>query len=674
MKQLAWHHVLIVSIAILVLFTNLGTAKLWDRDEPRNAGCAWEMMMRGDWIVPIFNDEMRGAKPVLLYWLIMSAYAVFGVNEFAARFWSAMLAVGTVIGTYHIGRRLFSANVGLWAALILATTLMFDVAGRAATPDSLLIFCGTMALLIYVLGTFKPSAASSSRPLAPQLQIEGHYFPRRWPIVALMYGFMGLGILAKGPVGLVLPTAVIGMFLLIVRLQSGEQADTSDESGRPENVRWSTPQWCGLLAAISILLVVATIWKLFGVLMFALILASYSLVIGRTGWLSVFRTLHPLHFLRTCWYMRPITAIAVATAIALPWFIWVGLRTEGDFLHSFFVKEHFGRATIAMENHDGPPYFYLLAILVGFFPWSVFIGPTLIGAVRRLRRRDPWSVGYILAFCWAGVYIGIFTLATTKLPSYVTPCYPAIALLTGCFIDHWTRGTSLAPHIWPKLSMASLAIVGVTMLIALPIVAREVLPGEEWLGGIGVILLLGAGGCIWFISRNQLNRAGQTFALTAIAFTTVAFGFVTTQVSAHQQSQVLFRAINEGSVNPTIGSYGCLESTWVFYTKRPVLELDAAPALPQAIQLNTFSKRSKNWKPKPRVDIPTFFAQNPESFVITTRTHLVGLESNLPLDVKVVAETKYFLKKKENLVLLGRTNAPRIAQQRKSLRSRSFVK
>ena len=45
-----------------------------------------KMLQRNDFIVPIFNDEIRDAKPVLLYWLIISAYQVFGIGEFAARF------------------------------------------------------------------------------------------------------------------------------------------------------------------------------------------------------------------------------------------------------------------------------------------------------------------------------------------------------------------------------------------------------------------------------------------------------------------------------------------------------------------------------------------------------------------------------------------------------------
>ena len=96
MKTILLHIGCFLMVGIAVLFTNLGSAYLWDRDEPRNAGCAVEMHQRGDWVTPIFNDQMRHQKPAFVYWLMMSAYSVFGVSEFAARFWSATLALGAV--------------------------------------------------------------------------------------------------------------------------------------------------------------------------------------------------------------------------------------------------------------------------------------------------------------------------------------------------------------------------------------------------------------------------------------------------------------------------------------------------------------------------------------------------------------------------------------------------
>ena len=107
MNSTARHILLIVILGTLVLFSNLGGPRLWDRDEPRNAGCAREMLERGDWVTPVFDGELRTHKPVLLYWFMMTAYAVFGVNEFAARFWSAATAIGTALLTYGIGRRLW---------------------------------------------------------------------------------------------------------------------------------------------------------------------------------------------------------------------------------------------------------------------------------------------------------------------------------------------------------------------------------------------------------------------------------------------------------------------------------------------------------------------------------------------------------------------------------------
>jgi len=142
-----WRWLIVVAaIAWLVFFTNLGGTRLWDRDEPRNAQCAWEMLSRRDWVVPTFNGELRGHKPALLYWLIMSAYWMFGKTEFAARFWSAMLSVGSCVLAADLIRRHTAGWAPLLSGAMLATSLMFGVAARAATPDAALIFCVTAAL------------------------------------------------------------------------------------------------------------------------------------------------------------------------------------------------------------------------------------------------------------------------------------------------------------------------------------------------------------------------------------------------------------------------------------------------------------------------------------------------------------------------------------------------
>ena len=112
--------VLLALIAGTVFFTNLGVPALWDIDEPRNAVCAREMLDNNDWVVPTFNGELRAHKPILLYWLMMGSYSAFGVTEFAARFCSAALSIGTVLLVYHVARRLFNARTAFLSALALA--------------------------------------------------------------------------------------------------------------------------------------------------------------------------------------------------------------------------------------------------------------------------------------------------------------------------------------------------------------------------------------------------------------------------------------------------------------------------------------------------------------------------------------------------------------------------
>ncbi|HKD37660.1 MAG TPA: glycosyltransferase family 39 protein, partial [Pirellulales bacterium] len=116
-------HQLVIALAgAAIFFAGLGASRLWDEDEAEYSRCAHEMMTRGDWVVPTINGEAWLEKPVLVYWLIIGSFRLFGPTEFAARFPSAVFAIGTAIVTYHLGRRLFRSQVGFWASLILLSS------------------------------------------------------------------------------------------------------------------------------------------------------------------------------------------------------------------------------------------------------------------------------------------------------------------------------------------------------------------------------------------------------------------------------------------------------------------------------------------------------------------------------------------------------------------------
>jgi 4-amino-4-deoxy-L-arabinose transferase-like glycosyltransferase len=646
MSKAAVHVVLLLAMAGSVFFINLGGAKLWDRDEPRNARCTVEMLQRGDWVTPQFNGELRTHKPILTYWLMMTAYSLFGVNEFAARFWSAALGLGTTLATYAIGRRLFCAEVGFWAALAMATSTMFCIASRAATPDAVLIFCSVMAILVYVVGTFRAKQNHDDPLEPPQPRTPGRFFPKSWAASALMYAWMGLAVLAKGPVGLVLPTAVIGMFLLIMRLtksqahsaegvthRSGPGPKSGDFGYRPAP-RWNFLQWSLLAAAFVGLLAIDWLISPLAALAAAVVpLAAWAAWKPQSSAWRLLRPFAPRHFLATCWQMRPLTALAVVLVVAGPWYVWVGLRTDGAWLSGFFLEHNLARATESFEGHRGTLLYYPASSLAGFFPWSIVLIPAVVALVRRIRHGDSWSTGYVFAACWIGVYMALFSLAKTKLPSYITPGYPGLALVLGALVFHWRRGSAFAGPLWPRVGFGMLLAAGVALLIGLPIAARQFLPGEEWLGLIGLAPLV-AGGCGWWFSRARRPVwAVRSLAACALLLMTLAFGVAAVRVSRHQQIGQLLASAAQASERAKIAGHRAHEPSWVFYWGQPI------PAI-------------ANKSPAAAAE----FLQEPDAFLLTTDRALKDLQRHLPGDVTVIARGRKFLDD-HDLIMLGRDSA-----------------
>ena len=117
---------------------------LLDRDEPRFAEAAREMLQSGNFVVPAFDFAPRYAKPPLIYWCMAVAYEIFGQNAFAARLPSLLAVAGTAVLLLRWGRALGSPAAGLIAALAYALCLQVMQQGRVATADALLIFFMTL--------------------------------------------------------------------------------------------------------------------------------------------------------------------------------------------------------------------------------------------------------------------------------------------------------------------------------------------------------------------------------------------------------------------------------------------------------------------------------------------------------------------------------------------------
>ena len=607
MAQMIRHCFWLTLAAGVVFFLNLGVPQLWDEDEPKNAACAREMIERGDWVVPMFNYELRTAKPVLVYWFMMSAYKVFGVNEFGARFWSAVLGIATCLLTYGIGRRLFQPAVGLWAGAMLAAALMFGVASRAATPDAPLIFFSTLSLAIFVWGLPESAISLTLRSSEPMIRTATQtanpyvtlrsYLPASWWTYIGMYAAMSVAVLAKGPVGIALPTLILMSYLWSLDLMIRRSQAVSN----PHLTLKGT----------------ASLWQ------------RWFRFAG-----SLARSLSPLAIWRVGWVLRPLTAVALLAAIALPWYVWVGWRTDGAWIAGFLGKHNVSRFVQPLEGHSGPIFYYVIAVMIGFFPWSIFLPVASLQIARRLRNSQTWTAGDLFCANWAVVYIGFFSLASTKLPSYVLPAYPAVALITARWVTEWLAVPSTLPAWNRRWAFLNLPVIGVLFLVGVPLATARFMPGQWHLGWAGLILVVGGVAACVAAERRQFSRAIQTFGMASILFTACLFGIVAVQVNPHQTSAHLMSRIFAQSPQAQIATFDYFEPSVAYYAGRPVQRLKTSE---QGV---------------------SFLKDVPGSFLIIREKNWSNFQAALGPQVQVVERRRRFLKTDDILILAAKNTIP----------------
>ncbi|MDB5335462.1 MAG: glycosyl transferase family 39 [Planctomycetaceae bacterium] len=600
-NQRSGHYLVLLAVGLFVFVTNLGGTRLWDVDEAIFSEAAVEMMHRGDWITPYYNGRLFAHKPPLMYWCQIAAFQVLGTTEFAARLFSALFCIGTLLVTYELGRTLFNARTGFWAGIVLAGCINYVVIARAATPDAHLTFFCTLALLILVRGTRGRFPANTAGRSSEANQNAGPWqpvLPPSWSTYAMSYAVMAVATLVKGPVGIILPMAVWGMFLLIE-----QQAVERRKLGLPMNSDRTDPVPHQTFLQVT--------WE------------------SCKWFLQLF---WPTYFLRTVWRMRPLTAIMAVVLIAGPWYVLVGQRTNGEFLREFFFVQNVGRASYAMDSHRGPFFYYLLAACIGTFPWCVLVWPSIAHLARGLRNNDPARAGFLLVCCWVCVWIGCFSLVATKLASYIIPAYPAIAIGFAALVDSWLRETSTIPYRpWLRRAWITFALVAVVAFIAVPITTRILFYGELAPAFLGLIPLVGAIIGWHFSERGQIRGAIYTLAVVSVLFGPATLGLAVLPIDAHKNTHLLGESIHQHSSGTAhVATYKYSPPSLIFYSQIPF-------------------DRLRN-----RDSVAEHFRNHPrDAFLVTSEKHLEGLAPYLPKDVTTIRKERLFLKL-ENVVLLGR--------------------
>jgi 4-amino-4-deoxy-L-arabinose transferase-like glycosyltransferase len=515
-------------ISFIAFIWHLGSIGLVDETEPLFAEAARQMTETGDWITPYFNGVTRFDKPPLIYWLMAIAYQTIGVNEWAVRLPSALAAIAlTVMGFYTLKQFGFPSPAAaetatapnlprhttrqqwltawIGAAMIALNTHTL-VWARTGVSDMLLSGCMGTALLAFFCGY--------AQPARPQVQA-------RWYLA--FYVLAALAVLAKGPVGIVLPVLIIGAFLLYVG----------------------------------------------------------------NGW-TVLRE------------MRLLRGGLIFLAIAVPWYVLVIQANGQEYIDSFFGYHNFERFTQVVNRHDAPWYFYFFAVLVGFAPWSLYL-PVAIARLR-IWQRTHWQQQpraahlSLFALSWLAVIFSFFTIAVTKLPSYVLPLMPAAAILVALlWSEQMTR---------PRLSR-SVLITGIVNTVFLAALAGAVLYSPNWMGGDPAMQnlpevirqsgILPWGAAVWAIAAIAmlvllLRRQGRWLWLVNfigfcafIIFAVVPAFFVVDSLRQLPLRQLSETIVQAQQPQERLMMLGFQKPSLVFYTERPILFISDPDALEERL-------------------------------------------------------------------------------------------
>jgi len=382
------------------------------------------------------------------------------------------------------------------------------------------------------------------------------------------YVAMGLAVLAKGPVGLLPPGAVLLLFVATTA-----RSVTTIAGSRSIQVWYS--------------------------------------VIPRMA----------CRCLDAMWQMRPMVGLLAVLLVAGPWYGWVGLRTQGKWLAEFLGEHNWQRAVRPMEGHEGFPFFYVVTILAGMFPWSVLSLPILVDLWGQRREQERYPPLLRLACCWLAVYVLAFSLAGTQLPSYVLPAYPAAAILAGSFIARWQAGRADRGVRWVPWGFAAMLAVGAITIAGLKFGAGRYVAEDRWILGIGLApLLAGLAGVVlgWNGTRPW---HGFIVLVAAVAMNLSVFAGAAVRVGSRQEYRTLFAQMAARAPTSTLVAYGNLEPSWVYYAGRPI-----------------------KFYPSDQLDhLVDFVARQPEATILVSDAELPVLQEQLGVGLEL-ARAGYFLK------------------------------
>ena len=279
--------------------------------------------------------------------------------------------------------------------------------------------------------------------------------------------------------------------------------------------------------------------------------------------------------------LRLFSGSILFLTITAPWFFLVAQRNP-EFLEFFFIHEHLQRFTQDAHSRTGPLYYFVPLLLIGILPW-IFQIPGAITQAWRERRRE-FSSGWLLV-CWFVVIFAFFSVSRSKLPGYIIPIFPALALIIGNRLDGLLGHTNTMALPW-KLQVASFALLGCVGFFFLDAIGKQARPDEieaytkytYWIIAALVALVIYSAYAAWQSKRNGMQ--------SIVSF---ACGFFLCAIIAGTGHETLGRAVSgidlvervKASIPEKVNFYSVrlLDHTVPFYLGRTMIMVESPDEL-----------------------------------------------------------------------------------------------
>jgi len=187
-------------LTVFISFFNLGSVTLFDVDEAVFSTATREMIESGDWITPTYNGKNRYDKPILFYWLMAASYKMSGINEFGARFPSALASTALVIAIFFFMRNVRDDTYAFYAAIAALLSMYFLAYSHAAVTDMSLTLFISLSLFSFYLWIDGETQSKTKN----NMYLYGFYL------------FSALAFLTKGLIGIVFPFGIVLAYMIVI--------------------------------------------------------------------------------------------------------------------------------------------------------------------------------------------------------------------------------------------------------------------------------------------------------------------------------------------------------------------------------------------------------------------------------------------------------------------------